>query len=264
MTEIRKLREQIDACRPGSDDLALPALADLAAAAGRDAAVAAELARSQRFDQAVSVALHELPVPAGLMERLLAATEANKPSPQSGPEPEAGRSRWTRRRLLVWAGSLASVLLLAATTFLVVSRPSREVTQEELGLAVAQWANVNVAPNSWKTASSLPAKFSIPDAISVKRPSKWRSLAVTGRGWAGHGVAMDLTATNPRAMLFVVSSPAKFQVTSKPAPITVSGFPGRVSARAWQNPTTRLLYVLVVVEAGTQRLDDFLERRPQA
>jgi hypothetical protein len=156
-------------------------------------------------------------------------------------------------------------LLLAVTTFLAVSRPSREVTQEELGLAVAQWASeVNVAPNSWKAANSLPAEFSIPQAISVRLPSKWRSLVVAGRGWSGNGVAMDLTPAKPRAMLFVVSSPARFQVPSVPARITVSGFPGRVSAVAWRNPTTGLLYVLVVVETETQRLDNFLERLPQA
>src|SRR5688572_5213675 len=70
MSQNQPYREQIDACRPGSDDLSLPALAGLAQAVEQDSAVAKELARSQRFDHAVSAAMHDVPLPAGLLERL--------------------------------------------------------------------------------------------------------------------------------------------------------------------------------------------------
>src|SRR5688572_2368552 len=72
MDKVLSLREQIDACRPGSDDLSLPGLAELAQAAQEDRAVAEELDRSQRFDRAVLSALHDVPVPGDLCERLLA------------------------------------------------------------------------------------------------------------------------------------------------------------------------------------------------
>src|SRR5688572_16217343 len=76
MNANQPFREQIDACRPGSDDLSLPALVGLAAAVDRDRGVAEELSRSQRFDRAVSTAMHDLPLPAGLLERLEARLAA--------------------------------------------------------------------------------------------------------------------------------------------------------------------------------------------
>lgn len=264
MSINRQLREQIDVCRPGSDDLALPALAELAAAAEHDRAVAAELLRSQRFDRAVSAALQDLPAPAGLMERLLAAVEANKPAL---PAPiEQTPSRWTRRRLLLAAGSLAAVALLAVTAVLFVPRPQQQVTQEELSLAVAEWVNGRgVVPSDW-VATPLPTKFAIPSSINRKQPSRWRPLAASGDGWSGSGVAMDLNPpTGAPAMLFVGSSKARFGVPSVPTRLPVSGLPGgRMKAVAWQNPTTNLLYVLVVTEDRGQRLEDFLHHRPEA
>ena len=67
--------------------------------------MAAELDRSQRFDRVVSVAMHDLPAPAGLQERLLAAVEANKPSPAQASD--LSPHWWTRRSLVAALGSPA-------------------------------------------------------------------------------------------------------------------------------------------------------------
>ena len=262
MNLSRPIREQIDACRPGSDDLALPELAELAAAVEQDGALAAELARSQRFDQAVSVAMHELPVPAGLMERVLAATsahqaEANKPSPAPPAEAEAARGRWSRRRWLALAGSLAVLVLVAVTAWQFFRGPARTVTREELSLAVANWDEA-VLVNAWKVKKPMPVV--VPAGIGVPAPARWQTVSTPSQ-WSASAVAIDLVppkAIKSRAILVVVSSRATFKVNSTPTALTLSRLAGTVQAVAWQSPTTKVLYVLIVHTEDGQGLRDFL------
>ena len=258
MNRIRHLREQIDACRPGSDDLALPALAELAAAVEQDRAVAAALARSQRFDQAMAAAMHDVSVPAGLAERLLAACERDKPAPASAvAEPAAGR-RHSRRIWMIAIGSTAAALLAAAAAWQ-FARPARVVSGEELSLAVVHWASDGqLLANQWKQPAQLPAAYRPPKGIKGT-VNRWRSLPLAKGGFASQGAAMHFTPPGaPRAMLFVFSSRAKFSLPATPVEIpTPSGFPGG-KAVAWQNPKSGLVYVLFVVEDRGQRLEHFL------
>src|SRR5687767_10428691 len=141
MSRFHQYREQIDACRAGSDDLALPALADLATAVEGDRALAEEVARSQRFDQTVAAAMHDLPVPDGLAERLLAKLSEDGLD-ASGVEEAASdeaanekvalassQSRVTRRVAL--AGVLATGLLaLIALAIQFRERPSRRISAD--------------------------------------------------------------------------------------------------------------------------------------
>jgi len=258
MNDIRKLREQIDACRPGREDLALPELAELAGAVQRDRAVAAELERSQRFDRAVAGALHNLPLPVGLQERLLATVEANKPSPAQAPEPVP--RWWTRRSVLVAMASLAAVALVSVTVWQ-FSRPVRQVSKDELSLAVAEWAADGQLPTGdWTPGGLKLGVFAPPTAI--KQPvNRWRWLPGSQRAALSKGVAIHYTPPgSPRAMLFVFSSTAKVTLPAFPVAISSpSGFPGG-RAVAWQNPNTKLIYVLFVVEDGGQRLEDFLPK----
>src|SRR5262245_20658088 len=81
MSRIDQLREQIDACRAGGDDLQLPGLADLAQEVGEgndpaEESIAREFDRVQAFDRAVVSALHDVDVPSAMLERLLAKTAA--------------------------------------------------------------------------------------------------------------------------------------------------------------------------------------------
>jgi hypothetical protein len=264
MSISRQIREQIDACRPGSNDLALPELAELAIAVKQDRAVAAELERSQQFDRAASAALAEQPVPAGLMERLLKATAENQPTPAAPADAETPPSRWTRRRVLWAAGSLAAAALVAVTTWFSVPRPASLVSRDELSAAVTQWTNDGNVPASQWEAIKAP-RLAVPGPVSVKKPTRWRHLAIAQPTWSGSGVAMDITQPGrQRAWLFVVSSNARVQVSSapsQPTDLTLSGFRGKVKAVAWQDSASGLLYVLVVVEDG-QRLDDFLRHQP--
>jgi hypothetical protein len=67
-----QLRELLDALRPGSDDLSRSEFAELAQRLQRDPQFKEMAARSQRFDQAISDAMHDLPIPTGSVDRLLA------------------------------------------------------------------------------------------------------------------------------------------------------------------------------------------------
>ncbi|MEQ8787322.1 MAG: hypothetical protein RIC55_13535 [Pirellulaceae bacterium] len=66
-------QELIDCCRPGSDDVFAPEIAPLAARMASDAVVRQQYERCQLFDAAVAGAFHDVPVPVGLADRLLAS-----------------------------------------------------------------------------------------------------------------------------------------------------------------------------------------------
>src|SRR5690349_13499570 len=103
MSPFDQLREQIDACRPGSRDLAAPELAELSRALELDADVAAEFARSQTFDGAVTRALVDVPVPERLVDRLLAAVaDASSAEPPRAAEADGFElaAKPTKRRQL--------------------------------------------------------------------------------------------------------------------------------------------------------------------
>jgi hypothetical protein len=203
MNRIDELREQIDACRAGSDDLHLPELAGLAQAVGHDGAaentadetaIAREFDRSQRFDRSVVSALHDVSVPAGLLERLLAQTAAAKlegtatlegsvdravESADTTPAGEASvvkapTSR-TSRRWLIGAGVLAaSALAVGAVLFAVRSGP-RDISQAELvNQLIPAWNAKLLGGARWATVPP-PAGFTNP----LAPPSASRSWHTT-------------------------------------------------------------------------------------
>ena len=65
-----RLLEALEACRPGSADLSDPALAHLAAEIAVDPALERLYERLQQIDARVAAAFQEVPVPAGLAERI--------------------------------------------------------------------------------------------------------------------------------------------------------------------------------------------------
>jgi hypothetical protein len=273
MSIRHQLREQIDACRPGSNDLALPELAELAKAVERTPALAEELARSQQLDFKVAAALHDLPVPAGLAERLLAVAESKMPAPEvnlplaiseSGATSARSRRR-SRRRWLLAGGSLALVALLALSAYPWL-RTVHVVAREELGGQAAQWLQ-QLPTNSWQAANRLPPNVAIDPAVAA-RPRQWQPLTIQRpSGWSASVTAVDLSPSGPeapRAVLFVVKSSASFAVPAIPTATSRLSLSGGFAATAWQRPGSAFLYVLVVEERGGQRLDDYLRNRSAA
>ncbi len=269
MTKIERFREQIDACRPGSADLSLAELAELAALVKHDREVANELSRSQALDRAVSEALHDVPVPSGLADRLMAAmqTEATPAvalaERRGSNEPDRDiRRRFSRRQWWLTGGVIALATLLVAIALPFV-RLEREVVQEELGLDVAGWlSNLSQPTSKWKPVATvaLPQGMELDPAVNGKA-LRWQSFPVRGSGgWTGTVTAIDLRpAGQPRAMLFVVRSSARFAVPSRRMALS-----GGFAATAWQRKNLGLLFVLVVEEDRGQRLEDFLRKAAQA
>jgi hypothetical protein len=268
-----QLREQIDACRPGSDDLALPALADLAAALPGDAALREEFARSRQFDQAVAAALHDLPVPAGLAERLLAAMVARGSQAEvdgadldgplgadraEGVVEVASRpttSFWRRplsRRAWHYAAASAAVLLVAGSlgTWRWRGTP-HEITPDLLAASLESWTNAAAAG---RPVTALPRGYKLP-ATLVARPVSYHPFT-THQGWRAFAVNLSRPPA-PAATLFIVRSRAKARLAAAPRSISASG--GR-AAFAWQ--AGGLVYVLVL-DRGL-RMEDYLAPPRQA
>jgi hypothetical protein len=262
MSRFQHYREQIDACRPGSDDLALPALASLATALESDRALAEEMARSQRFDQSVAAAMHDLPVPAGLAERLLAKLSAagldeidveeaanEKVALATPPRPIS-------RRVALGGVLATSLLVLIALAIQFRPEPSRRITAEELSSFATQWsADVNNPAGSWqKLKAGETVKGFVPPTAVLQPAKSWQSLKTTlGETAVAYDVSPRL---GRRAVLFVVRTKHVYPVQSLPYS-HLTNMSGSVSAAAWQSKG--FLYVLVIDKEG-QRLDDFLEK----
>lgn len=276
MQSISQYREQIDACRPASDDLQRAEFADLAQAVQHDAALAAELQRSQQFDRAVMAAAHDVSVPEGLLARLLQQTAGNGAAPAasapllsesvgaavSEPDaavnesatPEAGgrARRLSRRGWIIAMTSVAAALVAGVTVFLSRPSPTRVVTKSQLGNSALEWMDESALAEDWKPMTTPPpAGFTIPTAIHAK-PHQWRYFRTAAGEQA---VVYDLSPRGrPRALFFVVNTTNKYSVAPL-APGTTISATRNFMIGAWQSPSA--LYVLLIDRDG-QRLDDFI------
>jgi hypothetical protein len=234
--------------------------------------VADELSRSQAFDRLVSNSLHDVPTPAGLADRLLAAMQVDAaPAVElaecSGSNQRAGAGRRPVSHRHWWlacgAAALAALVVALAAPFV---RLEREVAQEELSGDVAGWLS-NMPANKWlpATTAALPKGVELDSSVNGKA-LRWQSFQARGNnGWIGDVTAIDLRpAGQPRAMLFVVRSSARFDVPSTPAAARRLALSRGFAATAWQRQEGGVLLVLVVEEDRGQRLEDFLRKRTEA
>jgi len=151
----RSALERLDAVRPGSDDLSLPEMAGLGDALANDPALAAEHRRRQSWDRAVIASMHDVPVPAGAKERLLARLSA---AAVAEPVETKPRKRSRRQALGILSGIAASVL--AAGVYWVIAASSVEaVTVADLKNAAAALASGDVPAQAFQGdfVPTLPA-----------------------------------------------------------------------------------------------------------
>jgi len=270
MKKIDQLREQIDACRLDTDDLSLPELVELAVAVRQDREVADELSRSHAFDRKICEALHDAPVPLGLADRLTAALQAEAAPAVALAERSAtnecdvaGRRRFGRRNWWVVGGAVALAVLVVAFAAPFVVRSVRDVAQNELSGDVAGWIS-SVTANKWRPITTMPKEIELDSAV-IGKALQWQSIQARDHsGWTGEVTAIDLRpAGQPRAMLFVVRSSARFNVPPTPTAQRRLALSHGFAATAWQRSGGALL-VLVVEEDRGQRLEDFLRRPTQA
>ena len=211
----KRIREGIEACRPGSDDLLDPQLADVAQAIGQDADARAAEDRVQKWDVAIASALEQVPVPAGLAERLLArlqtAVENTNPDApallaesataaqqvpgvgEDAVDAPLRRSIWQRRH---WAG--ASLAAIAAAVLVIAAGYWMQVDSDlPLDQLAARWHEE--LTNDWHPAERAPSDFPVGESLRVP-PTRWQWI---GQFTPTRVVAYELVQGQTKAMLYV-------------------------------------------------------------
>src|SRR5207237_10937160 len=150
----------------------------------------------------------------------------------------------TRRTWLV-AGASAAAILVAFGSF-ALFRPQPVIAQEQLAAEVTGWL-AKLPPSAWQPIGKLPRGMAIDPAVAAQ-PQQWQRPSVHASGWLDSVVAIDLTppGSGPRAMLFVVTSSARFNVPTRPAATTRLALSGGFTGTAWQRQGSHLLFVLAI------------------
>lgn len=206
----REILTAIDACRPGSDDLYQEEMSSLAESLQDDPRTRQWYDRSQRLDAAVAEAFRDVPVPAGLADRLLASVsptgidEESVVSPAQ-QRPAATRRRWRRWALSLTAGCASLVLLAVGLAFFFSSEPT--LTSQAVVNQAIQWTyTVGRSDDPWNAdLAQVPKKY-VFDRDSLRRtPSRWQRIQLK-TSLDRRAVVYDLTTarSQPTAVLFVV------------------------------------------------------------
>jgi hypothetical protein len=267
MPHDRVPREQLDACRPGSNDLDLPELAALRQRLARDAKLAEQFEHIVQFDLRIAAALRDVPVPSDLGERILArlpllaeATEeamaAASPTAQ-GAAPLM-RQPLHRRQLWQWLAIAAAAPLAGWLGWRWWPRASRSVPAHEIAASLDSWLKLVGTPPGpgWRSPQSLPPG-SLPPAVCAPAQA-WKPFR-TRQGWSGVAIELALPG-QPRATLLVVHGSARFEVPARPYALLATSMDR--AAAAWASQGT--LFVLVVEQGGKTRLDQLVRPSPLA
>jgi len=281
----QRIVEALEVCRPGSDDVADPALRILADAIEADPELAQLYARLQEVDGRVAAAFADVPVPEGLEGRLLerlglaldpgvsasedadqgpaqfpavlttpdSATPQPQPETTLQPTPVVPRpARRARRWLLVGGGAaVAAALVVGAMT--VFSDRGREYTpQAVLDEAIRFFSRETPEPGR---RDGPPSSYPLSSAVA-RLPGieiQWRRVSGL---LESRGVAYDFRGPRGvQATLYVLDR----QVAGlRPAPTLRPYTTGGCSVEAWQEG--KLLYVLVVESGDRRAYQQFLYR----
>ena len=125
-----ELRKLMDCCRADSQDLAEPEMSALAESLEQDPGVRDELTAIHAWDAKIGRALHDVPVPVGLAERITDATaragEVGPDTVEGVPGEDGGQSTiepavsHRRRWRMMWPAGLAAGLVATAAMIALV------------------------------------------------------------------------------------------------------------------------------------------------
>ncbi len=215
-----RLLEAMEVCRPGSDDVADPDLAYLAACLATNPELDEAYERLQRLDAAVAKAFGEVPVPEGLAERILdrlkqadvqpapvtplEALQGDESVPPGEPVASVPQKQAVSRRWVLIGGTglvLAGSLLMA----LVLQGDRTVFTEAQVQeMAIRFFDTESSAAGEGRLVVESPPPQELPISPRVLKHSqiRWRSVAqFLGQA----GVAYDLTRPNgARATLYVI------------------------------------------------------------
>jgi hypothetical protein len=269
MSHPAHIHDLLEAFRPGIDTLEAEEWAPLREALAQDAQLRSRFESIQQSDRLLRTVMHEVPVPAGLAERLL-ATLATAEEPPSAAEPTVTLAtsstsemkgvpprRMTRRTWGLVVGGALSVASIGLLAFLSWPRSNPDdgwMSREELAGHVQTWLTDQGLATSqgWSTDLSGPVATTYPVDPAVQvRPSRWKRIAdPAGSPLVVYELAMRNGKT---ALLFVSPTPRTVDVPR--LPLTRWPLTGSRVAGAWQR--SGMLYVLVVDEDGVS-LEDFV------
>lgn len=268
MNERPTLREQMDACRPDSDDLHLPEhaadLAELQAGLRESAEVRTQWERSQQDSRTIRSAMQDVSLPAGLEARLLAAVQAARSVPLAcveevvrdevppgdhlaTPSPAKANRRWFIR---VASGLVAACVLVGVVAFQNWPQKEQQVSKDQLVSQVDEW--LRAVDGSTMVA---PTRVIPPPGGVLGRVSGSSSIATS------HGkiAAYSVTLRGSNATLLVIPTSQQYPVDSMPF-TNVTGVSGGRLVGAWQKDG--VLYVIAIPSNSGAHLDDFV-RKPQ-
>jgi len=246
----KRLWEAMESCRKGSDDLSDPGFADLADRLAEDPEFRGQFQRVQEADGAIQAAFTDVPVPAGLADRVSrrlaeaartsvpdrlavsAATTVDSPAPLQG-----AAQRFSRHRLLVGFTALSTAAVLLAAVWIQTHRPRSETPDSVVVEAMEFFDKDNQPFGPFVAQVPPPAEYPMSRDIVQLREIRWRHVE---QFLGGSAVAYDLPTVGGRATLYVAARNVP-GLPSMPPPCLSTG--GK-SAAAWQ--AGDMLYVLVV------------------
>jgi hypothetical protein len=238
----KRILEAIDACRPESDDLRHPELADAAEQIAGDPELARLREQIIALDAKIGAAMGDVPVPADLAARLLARLQAEPTETIAATPPDEPAA--TPRRRFGWKRAAAALALAAAllvgATLALFDRAPRRLTPDGVRRFAQQRYEELSREDDWRELTSAPLDRYPPSRRVAGRPRRWQRLpnAVDGRA-----VAYDLTPRGSRYKTTLMVLHTQVAGLSNLPPKKPFWTQGRLVA-AWRQGD--LLYVLVL------------------
>jgi hypothetical protein len=264
------IKQAIEACRPGSEDVSLPEMSQLADAIRDEAKVREQYERIQRSDTLIRDAFRDVVVPDGLADRLLESLAdaqpresiEQRPSPRSVRREVVGlddgglrlqktrRRRWFRTALCLAA--ISTVFLMAVVY---VNRPRNEpIPSEQLRAEVSAW-RAQVVRNGWqRDMDSVVARNRPLDVGIAATPRQWCQIETR---YDATTVVYDL-ANSSADFACVYCMHIRTSNSDLPAtpPLTPYRPTGRISMGVWRHGD--MVYVLAV-QGDAARYGEFLD-----
>ncbi|MEX0938144.1 MAG: hypothetical protein WDZ59_09825 [Pirellulales bacterium] len=235
----KRLLEQLEACRPGSSDLSLPEMSQLAARLASDPEVAAHAARIQHSDAKFRLAFQEVDVPDDMKDRLLQrlAIEA-KSTPAEGPV-ESAKANWRIRRWAIAAVCLAATIVGLLTAWWAIPNHP-ELTDENVEQIAEGWFLLVDQAGTWHQDKRVSEQYPVSPRVRGK-VRRWMPLPAVA--YDRDAVAYDLTPSvgGPRITLIVLRAKVE-GLMNRPDPSPP--YTQKRSISAWQSGN--LLYVVQV------------------
>jgi hypothetical protein len=251
MRTRQELRELMHCCRPDLSDLTEQEARALRAALDEDPVLRREWQAIQSWDAGIGRAIHEVPVPDGLADRLVAAVSACEPLPgedadavvpsDAGAAP--GRAQESRRHWLMWpAGIAAGLLVTSALVMLALFLVGQQddLTAAQLVEASGQWIE-QLDQAAWRTVDPPYAEFPLDPSLRVNIVD-WQPCTFVPDCEAVVYRAV-LRQDRATAFVFVIHTRKGRQLPTIP-PMVPDSTTGNVCVGVWKN--NGCLYVLVV------------------